>query len=124
MTVLHCQDAFVTLATPQLAELVQFYEQLLAQTPAPYIEQVYAEFHLPGLRLGIFQPKPDRQGEFAAPHRSAMSLCLEVSDLPAAIAHLSQLGYAPPGKPIQASHGQEIYAYDPDGNRLILHQRP
>jgi hypothetical protein len=32
------------------------------------------------------------------------------------------LGYPPPGEIITASHGREIYTYDPAGNRLILHQ--
>ena len=53
---------------------------------------------------------------------SRMSLCLEVTDLPMAIAHLTDMGYPPPGEIIAASHGTEIYAYDPDNNRLILHQ--
>jgi hypothetical protein len=51
-----------------------------------------------------------------------MSLCLEVSDLEDAIAHITALGFPPPGEILTASHGREIYAYDPDGNRLILHQ--
>ncbi|MBD0267928.1 MAG: VOC family protein, partial [Cyanobacteria bacterium Co-bin8] len=46
----------------------------------------------------------------------------EVVDLEGAIAHLTTLGYPPPGPVMIASHGREIYAYDPDGNRLILHQ--
>nr|WP_289501139.1 hypothetical protein [Gloeocapsopsis sp. IPPAS B-1203] len=51
-----------------------------------------------------------------------MSLCLEVSDLENAVAHLTSLGYPPLGETLTASHGKEIYAYDPQGNRLILHQ--
>ncbi|EDX77907.1 hypothetical protein MC7420_7645 [Coleofasciculus chthonoplastes PCC 7420] len=35
---------------------------------------------------------------------------------------MSNMGYPPPGEIIVASHGREIYAYDPNGNRLILHQ--
>jgi hypothetical protein len=30
--------------------------------------------------------------------------------------------YAPPGEITTASHGREIYAYDPNSNRLILHE--
>ena len=56
--------------------------------------------------------------------QSGLSLCLDVDDLDAAIAHLINLGYPPPGEIIVASHGREIYAYDPNGNRLILHQPP
>jgi hypothetical protein len=51
-----------------------------------------------------------------------MSLCLEVTDLENAIAHVTALGYPPPGEIITGSHGREIYAYDPDRNRLIIHQ--
>ena len=51
-----------------------------------------------------------------------MSLCIEVENLKEAIASLTALGYPPPGEIIEASHGTEIYAYDPANTRLILHQ--
>ncbi|MEM8828875.1 MAG: hypothetical protein AAGE96_05890 [Cyanobacteria bacterium P01_G01_bin.19] len=51
-----------------------------------------------------------------------MSLCIEVRGLNVAIASLIDMGFPPPGKIIEASHGREIYAYDPDGNRIIIHQ--
>ncbi len=114
-------DAFVTLAAANAETLVRFYSQLLAQEPKPYIPNVYAEFRLTGLRLGIFQPKPNHWQEFENSSQSGMSLCLEVDDLEEAIAHLTSLGYPPPGEITTASHGREIYAYDPVGNRLILH---
>ncbi|MGF1479900.1 MAG: VOC family protein [Cyanophyceae cyanobacterium] len=117
-------DAFVTLAAADSTVLVNFYRQLLGKEPHPHIPNVYAEFRLSGLRLGIFQPRADRQSEFADSTQSGMSLCLEVEDLEAVIAHLTQIGASPPGKMTVASHGREIYAYDPAGNRLILHQSP
>ncbi len=79
----------------------------------------YAEFMLPGLKLALFKPSDDQ--EFSGPAGS-MSVCLEVENLTGAIATLTDLGHPPPGNVIYASHGQEIYAYDPAGNRLILHQ--
>lgn len=115
-------NAFVTLATADAETLVRFYRQLLNQEPKPYIPHVYAEFQLTGLRLGIFQPKPTHLEEFAKSIQSGMSLCLEVDNLEDAIAHLTRIGYPPPGEITTASHGREIYAYDPMGNRLILHQ--
>lgn len=115
-------DAFVTLAAVDIEMLIQFYAQLLEQEPKSYIPNVYAEFHLSGLRLGIFKPKENHQAEFSNSAKSGMSLCLEVNDLKEAIAHLGVLGYSPPGEITTASHGREIYAYDPAGNRLILHQ--
>jgi len=115
-------NAFVTLAATDTETLVQFYAQLLEQEPKPYIPNVYAEFELPGLRLGIFKPKEKHQQEFGNSAQSGMSLCLEVDDLEKAIAHLTILGYPPPGEITTASHGREIYAYDPATNRLILHE--
>ncbi|MFN6566722.1 VOC family protein [Dendronalium sp. ChiSLP03b] len=115
-------DALVTLATVNLEKLVNFYTQLLGQKPTNFIPNVYAEFQLTGLRLGIFQPQKIHEPEFENSTQSKLSLCLEVSNLEDAIAHLTNLGYPPPREISIASHGREIYAYDPDGNRLILHQ--
>ncbi|MDZ8055643.1 MAG: VOC family protein [Aulosira sp. ZfuVER01] len=115
-------DAFVTIATVNFETLVSFYTQLLDQNPTTLIPKVYAEFQFSGLRLGIFKPKSTHETEFETTAKSKISLCLEVSNLEAAIAHLTALGYPPPGNITIASHGREIYTYDPDGNRLILHQ--
>jgi predicted enzyme related to lactoylglutathione lyase len=119
MTVLHT-DLFVTLADPGGETLVHFYRRLFGQEPSVDIPKVYAEFQLPGLRLGIFKPK--HPAEFAG-QSGGMSLCVEVSDLESAIAHFTSLGYPPPGEIAIAAHGREIYAYDPCGNRLILHEK-
>lgn len=115
-------EAFVTIATTKYQELIEFYCQLLSQKPQPYLADVYAEFKLAGLRLGIFRPTMNHQQEFANSAGSGMSICLEVENLEDAIAHLAAMGYPPTGEIIVASHGREIYAYDPAGNRLILHQ--
>ena len=112
---------FVTIATENIARLVYFYSQLLQKEPSHYRHGVYAEFELNKLRLSIFKPKPQRQSEFIN-SGSSMSLCIEVEDLDRAIACFADLGYPPPGEIIEASHGKEIYAYDPANTRLILHQ--
>jgi len=117
------QIAFITLASINMARLVPFYQALLQQSPLPYIPNKYAEFQLEsGLKIGIFQPREHHQPEFNQPHNSAISLCLEVVDLDSAIAQLICLGYPPRTQIINGSHGKELYTYDPDGNRLILHQ--
>jgi predicted enzyme related to lactoylglutathione lyase len=115
------KSIFVTIATSKLDVLVQFYTNLIGREPESYIPQIYAEFQLTNLRLGIFQPKEAQSQEFDK-GKSPISLCFEVSELESAIAHISKLGYPPPGKIMNASHGREIYAYDPDGNRIILYQ--
>jgi predicted enzyme related to lactoylglutathione lyase len=120
--VLNCKSAFIALAAQNLESLVQFYSQLIGQPPMPHIPTVYAEFRLPGLRLGIFRPQSTHASEFENSAYGTLSLCLEVTHLEGAIAHLTALGYPPPGPILNASHGREIYAYDPEGNRLILHQ--
>ncbi|MEN9519117.1 MAG: hypothetical protein RLZZ381_1705 [Cyanobacteriota bacterium] len=120
---LNYAEIFVTISTDKIELMVDFYTQLLNQKPTIYQPPTYAEFQLKKLRLGIFQPKSERQAEFSN-QSSSMSLCLEVENLVQAIAHISALGYPPPGEIIEASHGREIYAYDPGKNRLILHQSP
>ncbi len=115
------QEAFVALSTSQMSRLVEFYSEFLGTLPNSHTTN-YAEFRLKGARLAIFTPKADGASEFATGRSGAMSLCLEVSDLDGVIAHLINLGYPPPGNILRSSHGEEIYAYDPDGNRLILHQ--
>jgi len=115
-------DAFVTIATTDLENVVLFYTNFLGEKPIKLIPNVYGEFQLIGVKLGIFQPKKTNESEFINSLKSKISLCLEVSNLEDAIAHLTALGYPPPGEITTASHGREIYAYDPDGNRIILHQ--
>lgn len=114
--------AFLTLADRDGESLVQFYQQLLGQAPIVQIPNVYTEFQLSGLRLGIFNPQKNHQLEFSHGSSGSMSLCLEVTHLESAIDHLAALGYPPPGEITIATHGREIYAYDPAGNRLILHE--
>jgi predicted enzyme related to lactoylglutathione lyase len=122
---------FVTLADGEGEELVRFYRDLLGLEPIVYSPNRYAEFQVGGLRLGIFKPKADQRSHFQPPFQppsrelvsiSGMSLCIEVKQLERAIDRLTELGCPPPGEIRTASHGREIYAYDPAGNRLILHE--
>ncbi|MEO1144734.1 MAG: VOC family protein [Cyanobacteria bacterium J06638_22] len=125
-----CKEAFVALATCSIERSTQFYRTLLAIAPTQEIPGVYTEFLLPGLKLGLFAPKATHRDEFA-PTGGAMSLCLEVAQLETAIAQIQAAHAALPdadmgrhsiGEITTASHGREVYAYDPDGNRLILHE--
>lgn len=117
-------EAFVALGSAQFSKTVQFYAILLDQQPEPFLPDRYAEWILQGgLKLSIFSPKTSHQAEFQTDKVGGFSLCLEVLNLEDAIASLIKLGYPPPGTIHTAAHGREVYAYDPDGNRLILHQR-
>ncbi len=115
-------EAFVTIATKNIENLVDFYIKFLGQNPQNHIPNIYSEFQLSGLRLGIFKPKQSHASEFSNSFKNNMSLCLEVTDLESAMSHLESLGHPALGNIINASHGREIYAYDIDGNRIILHQ--
>lgn len=115
-------NVFLTIATNNFENLVGFYIELLEQKPQKLINNVYAEFQLSSLTLGIFQPQKNHQSEFFASNKSPISLCFEVTNLQKSISDLKSLGYPPLGNINISSHGSEIYAYDPDGNRLILHQ--
>jgi catechol 2,3-dioxygenase-like lactoylglutathione lyase family enzyme len=119
---LNAVDTLVTIGAVNLECLVAFYSDLLGKSPVKHSPGVYAEFHFPALKLGLFAPKSPGLLQPARPPSMGMALCFEVADLKAAIAHLTALGYRPPGSIIHAAHGQEIYAYDPEGNGLILHQ--
>ena len=114
-------EIFITLSSVQIARQVSFYSYLLEIEPK-ISTATYAEFRLLGLRLAVFCPKASNVDEFLAKTSGAMSLCLEVKDLAYAFTRLHSLGYPPPGEIMHPAHGAEIYAYDPDGNRLILHQ--
>ena len=49
--------ALFAIATPHFERLVDFYKALLTQEPTAYTPNVYAEFQLPGVKLGIYRPK-------------------------------------------------------------------
>jgi predicted enzyme related to lactoylglutathione lyase len=119
---LGCQGVFVAIADLDGHTLTNFYGALFEQSPTMVVPDVYTEFEVAGLRVGLFRPSALAQPEFADPSSGSLSLWIEVASLERAIAHLTDLGYPPPS-PIQAAeHGREVYAYDPQGNRLILHE--
>jgi predicted enzyme related to lactoylglutathione lyase len=117
--VVNYAGGLVTIAAKDFERAWKFYAELLSQEPQPFMLNVYAEFSLPGICLGIFRPQ---ESSSFSPGAGAMSLCLEVIDLELAIAHAIQAGCLTPTNVITASHGREAYVYDPDGNRIILHQ--
>lgn len=112
---------WITLAAVNLEAIVSFYTKILGQDPDFYQIDRYAEFNLHHCRLGMFKPQLDQEFRFAPTSTSPMSLCLTVTDLEAARMRLKEAG-ASLGNTIVSSHGQEIDAYDPLGNRIILYQ--
>ena len=115
--------AYIAIAALDITEMVNFYSKLLELEPEKYLPNIYAEFDLPQLRLAIFKPKIENVSEFDNSKSSGMSICLEVVNIENAIAFFTKIGYPISGDIITASHGKEIYAYDPAGNRLIIYQK-
>jgi predicted enzyme related to lactoylglutathione lyase len=122
VTMISSKKLWISLTDFDGETLKTFYQNLFGQAPEIEIPNIYAEFNLPGLKLGLFKPKTNHLQEFTAPSSGGMSLCLEVENLEEAIAQLTQLGYPPTTSIQTVSHGRELYSYDPNGNRIILYE--
>ncbi|NDJ15829.1 VOC family protein [Myxacorys almedinensis] len=116
---MNIKRALVAIAAADFERSSAFYRQIFQREPTVYAPGSYAEFQVEGLRVGLYNPRASEARSLPYP---LVSLCLEVERLEDAIAHLTSLGYPPPGAILSPSHGREIYAYDPDGNRIILYQ--
>lgn len=119
-------EAFAAIGANDYAATVDFYRKVLDREPDERIRDIYVAFHLPGLRLGIFEPRTSNRPEFVNPPdgRSSLNLVLRVPNVDQARAVLAILNPARPPEEIrQTNHGRECYAYDPEGNRLILVER-
>ncbi|MGI0491316.1 VOC family protein [Alkalinema pantanalense CENA528] len=119
-------SAWVTIAALDLERSQQFYQALFACEPSRVLADRYVEFQLSDLRVGIYRPTknsphPSEMPAIAISSEASMSLCFQVQDLDATIAQLGGLEI-PHDVMAIASHGREVYAYDPDGNRLIFYQ--
>lgn len=115
---------FAAIGTEDFARAVAFYAALLGREPDERLRDSYAAFRLPSLRLAIFRPRAGGADDFRNPPgcRAGLNLVLEVADLARAAAEVERLGGSS-SPPFDAPHGREAYAYDPDGNRLILVER-
>jgi catechol 2,3-dioxygenase-like lactoylglutathione lyase family enzyme len=111
--------ACVTIAASNWQQSIHFYQTLLNLAPQAHQPDRYAEFRLSDLTLVLYSPKNQ---EAPQPQSyPSLSLCLYVQDLDQAVQLLNKTGQA--DWVIQtSSHGREIYATDPDGNRVILYE--
>lgn len=116
------QKAWVTIAAVDFDRSLRFYCHLFQQDPQSFAAAKYAEFEAFGIRLGIYRPTAEE-----SPEKSpitlfpAVSLCVQIENLETAIAALDQVD-TDVGEIRSVSHGREAYAYDPDGNRIILYE--
>lgn len=113
---------WVTIAAQDFERSQHFYTQLLGKAPdrtlGPADRPIYTEFQLKGLRIGLYRPQSENSGSASSP----LSLCFQVESLEKSMAHLASIGFPVAGKILTPHHGREVYAADPDGNRLILYQ--
>lgn len=121
--------AWVTIAAQDFERSQDFYGQLLGKAPdrtlGPVDRPIYAEFQLKGLRFGIYRPQSGHSApisSLSSQRSNPMSICFQVKDLEQSIAHLASIGFPVAGAILTPRHGREVYATDPDGNRLILYQ--
>jgi len=120
-------EAFTAIGASQFTATVDFYRTLFGREPDEFIGGRYVAFRMTGLHLGIFEPRLDNRPEFinSADLRGRLSLVLRVPDLDLARRQLASLTPARPPSPIQSTkHGREFFAYDPEGNRLIVVESP
>jgi predicted enzyme related to lactoylglutathione lyase len=116
--------SWLAIAVQSLTGSVQFYQTLLGDGAVFRQIGKYVEFDLGDLRLGLFEPKLESASEFDQRGQNPMSLCLAVTDLDQTLAQLAAQSLIPDQPPsiYRASHGREIYLFDPDGNRIILYE--
>ncbi len=112
--------SLVTIAAIDWAASLKFYQDLLQLPPQVLQPDRYAEFHLTDCRIALYAPRATEK-PIPQPYPS-LSLCLHVQSLEGAIAHLTALNHPIPDGIQRSRHGQEVYLYDPNGNRIILYE--
>lgn len=115
-------EAWVAIGAEEFAATVDFYSALFGREPDVRVRDIYVEFRLPQLRLGIFRPRQGHEAEFRNPPGKScgLNMVLRVKDLDLALSQWAHLGVPPPDKITPISGGREAYAYDPCGNRILL----
>jgi catechol 2,3-dioxygenase-like lactoylglutathione lyase family enzyme len=112
----------LTIATIDWPASLQFYQDLLQMPPQVLQPDRYAEFVLPGCTIALYAPRAAEIPQPRSDPHPSFSLCLDVTSLANAIARLTALKYPIPHGIQPSRHGQEIYLYDPNGNRIILYE--
>lgn len=119
--VMKIQKAWVTIAAVEFDRSVEFYRYLFQQEPQIVTPAKYAVFETAGIRLGIYCPTEEESPEKAPITLfPAVSLCVQIENVEKAVKHLEPEAHV--GEVRSVSHGREAYAYDPDGNRIILYE--
>lgn len=109
------QVGLLSIATANLDQLQAFYQNLLGMPPTVTLPRVYVEFRLTGLRLGLYT---SHHPDFKA-CRGASSLCLQVNSLDPMLANWADHLVSPVREDF---HGREVDLWDPDGNRVVIHE--
>lgn len=107
--------AFIAYPVSDIARSVAFYSDVMSLPKSGLASENWVEFDVAGVTFGVGNfPQIGQPG-------SAQSLALEVADLPALRATLSEHGVTS-SEPFDTPICSISVASDPDGNRIILHQ--
>jgi catechol 2,3-dioxygenase-like lactoylglutathione lyase family enzyme len=120
--------AFTGYAVADLDRAIAFYRDVLGVPFDRRYGDVYAEFIAPdGAALGLIKLRDDVKAmpDFAmnvGEPGTGRGLALEVDDIGATLADLAAKGFATPST-IETPVCRMTTIDDPDGNRIIVHQR-
>jgi predicted enzyme related to lactoylglutathione lyase len=107
----------MSIPTPNLPQLRQFYQDLLQVTPLVVLGEKYVEFELLGARLALYHQRSEQNLQVHP--EGSISLCLQVTSLEAMLKSFEPQSIS---EVRVAFHGREVDIWDPDGNRIVLHE--
>jgi predicted enzyme related to lactoylglutathione lyase len=109
---------FVMYQVSELAHAARFYREVLGLPQEIYSEQYqWAEFNCGNLTLALHGGMPPSDTI------SGGCIALAVDNIPAAYDELKRAGARVPAPPSDHGVCRHLDVLDPDGNRIILHQR-
>lgn len=113
---------FVVYGVTSLEKAVPFYRDTLGLRPSgdPY-EGVWQEFDLGGAILAVGAPpfaQPPREG-----YQGGATVAIAVADVRGAVAELRGQGVPVAAEPFETPVCWQAVVADPDGNRILLHER-
>jgi len=109
---------FVLFAVSDLGRAVHFYRETLGlRCTLESAEYQWAEFDCGNVTLAL------QGAALPAGERAGGRLALAVAEVAGAHAELTARGVPVDGPPVDSGYCTAFAAFDPDGNRLILHRR-
>ena len=111
------RGALVALQARDFERAVAFYKEVLGLPMTFRHESYWAEFHAPGLSIGI-----EAAGDDAVVGGGTIALCFEVRAIDSVVDGLRARGISFLGPVRDTFHGKEAYFTDSEGNPIVLHE--